>query len=89
MSSSNPRKFVFIEGEKAVIKYYVFGINLESGMKIVPLDTSKKSIVAVSMALRNSFIWPSQYIGRQAGMRDGYHNNMCILPQCIALRHQA
>ena len=46
-SSKEPRKFVFIEGTKAIIKYYVFGIHLESGMKILPIDKTKNDIVKV------------------------------------------
>ena len=46
-SSKEPRKFVFIEGTKAIIMYYVFGIHLESGMKILPIDKTKNDIVKV------------------------------------------
>ena len=48
-SSKEPRKFVFIEGTKAVIKYYAFGIHLESGMKVYPVDKTKSHIVEVRM----------------------------------------
>ena len=46
-SSKEPRKFVFIEGTKAIIKYYVFGIHLKSGMKVLPVDKTKNDIVRV------------------------------------------
>lgn len=56
-SSQVPRKFIFIEGKKAIIRFYVFGIHLESGMKILPMDKKRKDIVTV-----RQFVYITDYV---------------------------
>lgn len=46
-SSKQPRKFVFIEGTKAVIQYFVFGMHLESGLKVKAINKTHNHIVEV------------------------------------------
>lgn len=55
-SSKEPRKFVFIEGTEAVIKYYVFGIHLKSGMKVLPVNKTRNDVARVRQ------LWYSQII---------------------------
>ena len=47
-SSREPRKFVFIEGQTVAIRYFIFGMHLRSGLKIVAVDKKKQRVVEVS-----------------------------------------
>ena len=48
-SSKEPRKFVFLQGSKAVIKYYAFGMHLKSGLKIKAVDKRKENAIKVKV----------------------------------------